>query len=132
MATRRLKKKRSQEAVKPPEPSKSQAFDPVTAEPNALRESVYRALLRLSPEERMAMRGELLAGLRQAGVNINNCLFALGTVARTIDEVTPSDLAYLIRFVRLNAPQALRMIAEPLARLLASDDGKRRTSRLAA
>ncbi len=133
MAARRLKKRRGQEeVVRPPEPSRSKAFDPVTAEPNALRDGLYQALLKLSPQERTAMRSELLAGLGQAGVNISNCLFALGRAARTIDELTPSDLAYLIRFVRLNSPEALRVIAKPLTKLLAPDDERARTSRLAA
>jgi hypothetical protein len=104
-------------------------------EPNVLSDQVRRALFRLAPDDFASVRDQVLAGLEEAGVNIGAALFVLGILARTTAELTPSDLASLIRFVRLNSPQAMRAVASPLAQLVAAGDemkSQSRPSRLAA
>jgi hypothetical protein len=108
------------------------AFDPTTISPDDLRDRVRVALLRLSPDERVAVRDQLLAQLHQAGVNIGNSLFSLGIVAETPGELTPSDMAYLIRYIRINSPKKIRAVVRLLDKLLFFDDGKKGPFRLAA
>src|SRR5256885_12696063 len=108
------------------------AFDPAITDPDKLRDQVCQALLRRSAAERAALRNQLLLQLRQAGVNITSGLLSLGVIAETIAELTPSDLAYLIRYVRINSPQKLEAVAGLLATLLSYEGEETEHSRLAA
>jgi hypothetical protein len=107
-------------------------FDLNTIPPDELRDRVRAALLRLGSGERVEIRDQLLTQLHRAGVNIGNCLFSLGIMAETPSELTPSDLAYLIRYIRINSPQKIRAVVRLLDTLLFTDDKKREPSRLAA
>jgi hypothetical protein len=107
-------------------------FDLNTISPDELRDRVRAALLNLSPGERIAVRDQLLAQLHRAGLNIGNCLFSLGIMAETPADLTPSDLAYLIRYIRINSPRKIRAVVRLLDLLLFPDDKKKELFRLAA
>jgi hypothetical protein len=124
-----LKKSGSKATGAEPKQPVKLPLDLETIEPNLLRDRLLKVLSRLAPEEQSAVRDHLLVGLEQAGVNIGGVLFLLGVLARTSRELTPADLASLIRFVRINSPQAMRFIAAPLAELLAASDETGRTMR---
>ena len=97
--------------------------DPMKVEPDALRDSVRDKLSALTADELASWRDHLLSGLRKAGVNLGVCRFLLGTSGDSTDNLTPSDIAHLIRYVRLNLPEALKVVAGRLGKLLtASDD----------
>ncbi|MBI3650916.1 MAG: hypothetical protein HY231_07680 [Acidobacteria bacterium] len=93
-------------------------LDPAQLEPNSLRERIYAALSNLSLEERAAVRDHLIGSLKDLGVNLSMGLLLLGIPARTVDDLTPYDLAKLIRYLRINAPQAITAISSQLANLL--------------
>ena len=90
----------------------------VNADPDYLRESVRRALLSLSMHERSKAATDVLYGLRKAGLRVRECLLMLGASASTAEELTASEIAALIRYVRLNEPKALQSIATLLMELL--------------
>ena len=98
-----------------------QSFDPVTLAPNDLRDRARHSLARLAEEDRKATCGRLLAGLAAAGVNVSSSILVLGIPARRADELTPSDMAKLLRYVRINWPAAMAAMAEPLRQLFASE-----------
>src|SRR5262245_2381205 len=114
------------------EPSAPRTIDPTTIPPDELRYRVREALLKLRPDERAAIRDRLLAGLQQAGVNISNSLFSLGITVKNPGDLTPSDLAYLIRYVRINSPPKIRAVARLLDTLLFPDNDNKKHFRLAA
>jgi hypothetical protein len=107
-------------------------FDPATADPDRLRDQVRRALLKLSAREWIAVRDQLLARLQQAGLNVSSSLFALGITAKVPAELTPSDMAHLVRYVRINAPENIPAIVGMLAALLTPDNKKHGSSQMVA
>jgi len=93
--------------------------DPMNLEPDALRDVVRNALSRLTVVELASWREHLLSGLRMAGVNLNTCRFLIGISVDSPDTLTPSSIAHLIRYVRLNLPEAMKLVAGQLDQLLA-------------
>ena len=92
--------------------------DPTNLEPDALRESVREALSALTADELVSWRDHLLSGLRKAGMNLEACRFLIGISEDSIDNLTPSGIAHLIRYVRLNLPEAMKVVAGRLGELL--------------
>ena len=102
----------------------------VSADPDHLRESVGKALSSLSADERTVVRNKLLDELKKAGLRVRQCLLMLGVAATTADELTPPEVASLIRYVRLSEPKVLMAVTGPLSELLFS--GQAQGSDLAA
>ena len=92
--------------------------DPTNLEPDALRDSVREALSSLTAEELVSWRDHLLRGLRKAGMNLDACRFLIGIYGDSTDNLTPSAIAHLIRYVRLNLPEAMKVVAGRLGKLL--------------
>ncbi len=92
--------------------------DPMNLEPDALRDSVRDALSSLSVDELASWRDHLLSGLMKAGVNLDACRFLIGISVNSTDTLTPSGIAHLIRYVRLNLPEAMKVVAGRLGELL--------------
>lgn len=95
-----------------------QSLDPTQIEPNSLRDRVYKALVSLPIEERASMSDKIIASLKDFRVNVLTGLFMLGIPAKTAEDLTPSDLAKLLRYLRINAPKAVEAISSPLRDLL--------------
>lgn len=102
----------------PREPGIRLVVDPTNFEPDALRDSVRDALLALTADELASWRDHLLRGLRKAGVNLGACGFLIGISDDSTDNLTPSGIAHLIRYVRLNLPEAMKVVAGRLGKLL--------------
>jgi len=101
--------------------------DPMNLEPDALRDIVRSALSRLTVDELASWREHLLSGLRMAGVNLNTCRFLIGISVDSPDTLTPSGIAHLIRYVRLNLPEAMKLVAGQLDQLLAINNTERKS-----
>ncbi len=100
---------------------KQRPRDLTTIEPDVLRDRVYKALSKLTDDDRALMRDKLLASLEHADVDINASLFLLGIPVKTPDNLTPSDIAKLLRYVCINKPEALKSAASLLADLTVLD-----------
>ena len=92
--------------------------------PERLRERVFKALNRLSTDEQRRVRERVLSDLRKAGVNIMSALVTLGIPARTPDELSSSDIAKLVRYVRINTPGVMKVLGETLTELIAGETVK--------
>jgi len=90
----------------------------VKADPDYLRDSVRKALISLSMNERSKAATDVLYGLRKAGLGVRECLLMLGSSASTAEELTAPEIAALIRYVRLNEPKAFQSITTLLLGLL--------------
>ena len=90
----------------------------VSVDPDYLRDSLRKALLSLSMRERSKAATNVFYGLRKAGLRVRECLLMLGASAGTAEELTATEIAALIRYVRLNEPKALKSIATLLMDLL--------------
>jgi hypothetical protein len=92
--------------------------------PERLRDRVFKALNKLSTEERASVRDRILSDLRKDGVNIRSALVALGIPAVTPDDLSPSDMAKLVRYVRINRPEALKALGGSLGELISPEAEK--------
>jgi hypothetical protein len=104
--------------------SKPPDHDLAGASPEWLRDSVFNALRALSQDECAGARDRILSDMRNAGVNIPSGLLKLGTCARTADELSPGDIAKLVRYVRMNTPEAMKALSGILTDLIAPEDRK--------
>lgn len=96
---------------------------------DVLRDRVYETLSALPREQSDLVRDRVLSGLRNAGVNVGASLLLLGVPATQPSELMPLELAKLLRYVRINLPDALRLVTEPLIGLL-TRGGEPRKGRL--
>ncbi|HZS07931.1 MAG TPA: hypothetical protein VFD58_24065 [Blastocatellia bacterium] len=131
MRTRKRKGRKTRvQAAKSPGPE----IDVTTIDPDELRRRVIRALSGLSEKERQAMYEHLLTRLDEVGVNIASLLFQLGIGVTSHAELTPADIASLLRSVRLISPDSLRQVSPALTVLVAAGRGQKQMcpARLAA
>lgn len=111
--------------------SAPQPFNLLTIEPNQLRDRIYQAFSNLPVDQRAVINDKLIVGLEQFGVNVSSGLLILGIPAQTSDDLTPSDVAKLMRYLRINAPQALEAIASQLRELMATETAIQRLPKAA-
>jgi len=83
-----------------------------------LRDSVRDALSTLTADELASWRDHLLRDLRKAGVNLGACAFLIGISDGSTNNLTPSGIGHLIRYVRLNLPETMKVVAGRLGELL--------------
>jgi hypothetical protein len=96
-------------------------LDPSTLDPNALRERVYRALSVLKPNQLDDVKRELITELDAAGINVGGSLFLMGIPVSKTEDLTPLDVAQLIRYVRLSAPKVMYFLKDAIIRLISPE-----------
>jgi len=101
---------------------KSPPRNPWGLEPDDLRNRVQRALSMLCQADGHVMRQRLITGLAKAGVHVGSALFMLGIPAASLDDLSPSDMGKLLRYIRFNSPAAIEALAGPLAGLLVANE----------
>jgi len=107
-------------------------LDLTRIEPDSLRDRVYNAVSALTPAKQARLRDRLLAGLGKAGVHVGSCLLILGVSANRPSDLTPLEIAKLLRYVRLNRPAALEAVADDVSELLAPSPKSQEAVRRAA
>jgi hypothetical protein len=118
-------KKSSRKAIK------RAALDLLELEPDQLREQLRGMLSQLSPEGLASAREAALEVIGNSGLHLGACLLMVGIPAKVPEELTPSDLAQLIRYVRINRPDIFQDVAACLGRVLSTAPA-RSSLRLAA
>ena len=118
MPSKALKRKATPVTAGMIEGSTPPDYDLANCSPEWLRDRAFNALNGLSEEERVNVRDRVLSDLRKAGVNIMSALVTLGIPARMPDELSSSDIAKLVRYVRINTPGAMKVLSETLAELI--------------
>jgi len=88
-----------------------------------LKKQVRDGLLLMDATEREAFIQALETEMRRAGLTIRSFLVPLGIPAMKTDELTPLEAAHLVRFLRINFPQAAPAIAKVLAQFGAFAEG---------
>ena len=101
---------------------KQRPRDLTTIDPDVLRDKVFDAFSALTEDDRALMRDNLLTRLERAGVDISSSLFQLGIPVETADDLTSSDIAKLLRYARINKPEAIKSAASLLGELIVPDD----------
>lgn len=83
---------------------------------NELKAVVRDGLVAMNMSEREEFIGTLEAELRRAGLNMRAYLVPLGIPGRSTEDLTPTEVAHLIRFLKLNVPRAMPAIEGALLR----------------
>ena len=96
--------------------------EPWALAPDDLRDQVRRTFASLGEPDSKLLRQRLLSGLAQAGVDLGLALFILGIPAKTFDDLSPSDLGKLLRYVRINGAVVREAAAGLLAEVLGWKD----------
>ena len=81
----------------------------------ALKNRVRDGLLALNEEEQEAFIQSLETEMRRLHLSIRAYLVPLGITARRRDEMTPLEVAHLVRFLKINVPQAMPAIETAMA-----------------
>src|SRR5262249_9611448 len=115
----------------PPYSGVESSIDFAEAEPDRLRDVVRDALLSLTEPERFNVCSRLLGELKKAGLRIRPCLLMLGVSAATTEELTASEIAALIRYVRLTQPGIVAAMTALLRDLLQVPTALRASDRAA-
>lgn len=85
-------------------------------DPNELKTMVRDGLVALNMTEREEFIGTLEAEMRRAGLNMRAYLVPLGIPGHSPEDLTPTEVAHLIRFLKLNVAKALPAIERALGR----------------
>ena len=81
-----------------------------------LKEVVRDGLVAMNIAERDGFITTLEAEMRRAGLNMRAYLIPLGIPGRSPEDLTPTEIAHMMRFLKLNVPQAMPAIERSLAR----------------
>ena len=81
----------------------------------ALKNRVRDGLLALTGAEQEAFIQSLETELRRLHFSMRAYLVPLGIPARRRDEMTPLEVAHLVRFLKINVPQAMPAVERAMA-----------------
>ncbi|HSB08294.1 MAG TPA: hypothetical protein VLM38_02195 [Blastocatellia bacterium] len=81
---------------------------------NELKAVVRDGLVEMTIADREAFIGTLETELRRAGLNMRSYLVPLGIPGRSPEDLTPTEVAHLIRFLKLNVPHAMPAVERAL------------------
>jgi hypothetical protein len=99
---------------------------------NELKATIRDGLVSMTIDERAEFIGTLEAEMRRAGLNMRSYLVPLGIPGRSTEDLTPTEVAHLIRFLKLNAPQAMRAVERALTQYETFGEKHVGTHRIAA
>jgi hypothetical protein len=91
-----------------------------------LKARVRDGLVAMNMTEREEFIGTLEAEMRRAGLNMRAYLVPLGIPGHSPEDLTPTEVAHLIRFLKLNVSKAMPAIERALGRYnsLVDNDGR--------
>ena len=95
-------------------------------DPNELKSAVRDVLGNMEIPQRAAFIAELEAEMRRIHLDIRAYLVPLGIIGRVPEDLTPTEVGHLIRFLKLNVPQAMRAVEKAVTRSGLFVEGSRR------
>jgi hypothetical protein len=81
-----------------------------------LKSVVRDGLVSMGLSERAEFIKVLSEELKQVGLNIRMYLVPLGIPGRSPDDLTPTEVGHLIRFLKINVPKAMPAVEQALSR----------------
>jgi hypothetical protein len=85
-------------------------------DPNDLKSIVRDGLVSMNMAEREDFIQTLEAEMRRANLNMRAYLIPLGIPGRSPEDLTPTEVGHLIRFLKINVPQAMSAVTRTMAR----------------
>src|ERR1041384_8676079 len=86
------------------------------SDPNELKSIVRDGLVSMNMAEREDFIQALETEMRRASLNMRAYLVPLGIPGRSPEDLTPTEVGHLIRFLRINVPQATAAVDKTIAR----------------
>lgn len=87
-----------------------------TLDASELKARVRDGLVAMNMTDREEFIGTLEAEMRRAGLNMRAYLVPLGIPGHSPEDLTPTEVAHLIRFLKLNVPKAMPAIERAIGR----------------
>ncbi len=85
-------------------------------DPNELKNTVRDGLVSMTMAEREEFIQALGAELKRISINMRAYLVPLGIPARSPEDLTPTEVGHLIRFLKINVPQAMSVVGRVMSR----------------
>lgn len=85
-------------------------------DPNDLKSVVRDGLVSMTMTEREDFIQSLEAEMRRANLNMRSYLIPLGIPGRSPEDLTPTEVGHLVRFLKINVPQAMSAVERTMAR----------------
>jgi hypothetical protein len=85
-------------------------------DPNDLKGVVRDGLVSLTMTDREEFIQALETEMRRVNLNMRAYLIPLGIPARTPEDLTPTEVGHLIRFLKINVPQAMPAVERAMSR----------------
>jgi len=90
--------------------------DIVGMDPDDLKAYVRDGLVVMTISERESFIKALEIEMRAAGLSMSSYLIPLGIPARTLEELTPTEVGHLVRYLKINVAHAVPAVERALAR----------------
>ena len=88
----------------------------IVLDPNDLKSVVRDGLVSMTMAEREEFIQVLEAEMRRANLNMRAYLIPLGIPGRSPEDLTPTEVGHLVRFLKINVPQAMPAIERAMGR----------------
>ena len=85
-------------------------------DPNELKNVIRDVLMGMDVQQRAAFINDLETELKRTKMDIRAYLVPLGIPGRSPEDLTPTEVGHLIRFLKLNVPQAMRSVEKALTK----------------
>ena len=103
------------------------------SDPNELKSIVRDGLVSMTMADREEFIRTLEAEMRHASLNMRAYLVPLGIPGRSPEDLTPTEVGHLIRFLKINVPKASTPVQKAMARFnVFSEKAQQPHTRLAA
>jgi hypothetical protein len=79
-------------------------------DPNELKSFIRDGLVAMNMADREAFIKALEAEMRRKNLNMRSYLIPLGIPGRSPEDLTPTEVGHLVRFLKINVPQAMTAV----------------------
>lgn len=101
-------------------------------DPNELKGVIRDGLANMSMPDREEFIRTLEAEMRRISLNVRAYLIPLGIPGRSPEDLTPSEVGHLVRYLKLTVPRAMPAVERAMARYTVFSDSTEPRTRLAA
>jgi len=92
-------------------------------DPDELKSVVRDGLISMKVTEREDFIQALEVEMRRANLDMRTYLIPLGIPGRNPEDLTPAEVGHLIRFLKMNVPEAMRAVGQVTNRYRVFSDG---------
>ena len=91
-------------------------IDLKTITADELKSVVRDGMFAMTPPEREAFYTEMESSLKKVGLDLIVYVIPLGITGRSAEDLTPTEVGHLLRYLRINEPKASSVITRVLSK----------------